>query len=136
MTTAPSAIRTLEPLGVILLGFGWLVGCGASAPDIQHPETSDPEVIDMEGLRIQANRGDAGLEFETYDAAQLFHRATELVNSEECEAGAELYDRLFREFPHSRFSEILILISNVNWCINKPEFLFFPHRRKNCLSQI
>jgi tetratricopeptide (TPR) repeat protein len=57
----------------------------------------------MEEMRITARRGPGGYEFEAYDADQLFTRATDLLNAKKCREAVDLYDRLAREFPSSRY---------------------------------
>ena len=45
-----------------------------------------------------------GYRFEVYDAADLFKRATDLLNQQKCREAVELYDRLAREFADSRYA--------------------------------
>ena len=58
----------------------------------------------MEELRITAARGEQGYRFDVYDAADLFTRATDLLNQQKCREAVELYDRLVREFAASRYA--------------------------------
>jgi tetratricopeptide (TPR) repeat protein len=78
-----------------------LGACGAS----QHGSTTPKrEVVEMEELRITAARGEQGYRFDVYDAADLFTRATDLLNQQKCREAVELYDRLVREFAESRYA--------------------------------
>lgn len=58
----------------------------------------------MDEMRITARRGPGGYQFEAYDADQLFERATALLNAKKCREAVELYDRVEREFPSSRYA--------------------------------
>lgn len=58
----------------------------------------------MDELRITASRGKEGYRFDVYDAADLFQRATELLNAQKCREAVELYDRLVSEFGESRYA--------------------------------
>lgn len=57
----------------------------------------------MEEMRIVARDGQGGRTIESYDAADLFARATDLLNAEQCDEAVPLYDRLVAEFPASRY---------------------------------
>lgn len=83
-----------------------LVGCLACATT--HPNqastSSHAAVMEMDEIHISAGRGQEGYQFESYDAAELFSRATELLNQQRCPAAVELYDRVFTEFGSSRYA--------------------------------
>jgi hypothetical protein len=57
----------------------------------------------MEELRITAQRRGEGYDFQAYDAADLFKRATDLLNQKQCREAVGLYDRVVSEFASSRF---------------------------------
>jgi tetratricopeptide (TPR) repeat protein len=80
---------------------GVLVACGASQT---RPTTPGREVVEMEELRITAARGAEGYSFEVYDAADLFARATDLLNRQQCTEAVALYDRVVQEFADSRYA--------------------------------
>ena len=101
----------------MILAVALSAGCAGSSPSVRHPESPEPQVVDMEDLRIQARQGDAGIEFETYDASQLFERAATLVEADQCAEGVELYDRLVEEFPHSRF--VSSALYNAGLCLRE-----------------
>jgi tetratricopeptide (TPR) repeat protein len=68
------------------------------------PTTPQRETVEMEELRITAKRGEQGYEFEAYDAADLFKRATELLNQKKCREAVELYDQVAKEFPDGAYA--------------------------------
>jgi tetratricopeptide (TPR) repeat protein len=90
-------------LGIAAIaGLSWIAGACAGS---QHGTTTPGrEVVEMEELRITAARGAQGYRFDVYDAADLFTRATELLNQQKCREAVELYDRLVREFAQSRYA--------------------------------
>jgi tetratricopeptide (TPR) repeat protein len=78
--------------------------CGAS---VQGRSTTpgQREVVEMEAMRITACADDdPACEAQSYDASQLFEQATALLNDKQCPEAVELYDRLAREFPDSRYA--------------------------------
>src|SRR5712672_1242063 len=74
-------------------------GTGAGKPTM--PER---QVVEMDELRISAARGQQGYQLDAYDAADLFKRATDLLNQKKCREAVELYDRLVKEFESSRYT--------------------------------
>jgi tetratricopeptide (TPR) repeat protein len=75
--------------------------CGASRPS----QTTTPDrVVEMDELRITASRGSEGYRFDVYDVADLFKRATDLLNQQKCKEAVELYDRLVAEFATHRYA--------------------------------
>ncbi|MGD8858715.1 MAG: tetratricopeptide repeat protein [Myxococcales bacterium] len=63
------------------------------------------QVVEMEAMRITACADDdPACEAQSYDASQLFEQATALLNDKQCPEAVELYDRLAREFPDSRYA--------------------------------
>ncbi|MDD9944565.1 MAG: hypothetical protein OXU20_26205 [Myxococcales bacterium] len=79
---------------------GLVVGCAGRQV---RPTTPSGEVVTMEEMRIVARDGQGGRTIESYDAADLFARATDLLNAEQCDEAVPLYDRLVAEFPASRY---------------------------------
>jgi tetratricopeptide (TPR) repeat protein len=77
---------------------------GACAGSQHGPTTGRREVVEMEELRITAARGEQGYRFDVYDAADLFTRATELLDQQKCREAVQLYDRLVKEFAQSRYA--------------------------------
>ena len=69
----------------------------------------------MEELRITAKRGQEGYEFEAYDAADLFNRATELLNQKKCREAVELYDRVSKEFANGGYASAALY--NAGLCL-------------------
>jgi tetratricopeptide (TPR) repeat protein len=59
------------------------------------PSTSK---VEMEELRITATRKGEGYSFDVYDAKDLFERATELLNAQQCRDAVVLYDKVAKEF--------------------------------------
>ncbi|MGE0792476.1 MAG: tetratricopeptide repeat protein [Sandaracinaceae bacterium] len=90
-----------------------LAACGASTPRSSLPEGST--VHTMDELRIVASRGEDGsVDFESYDAGQLFEAGTRLVQTGRCREGVErFYDRLVREFPTSRYAPVALYNSAI-----------------------
>lgn len=76
------------------------LGCAAG----EHRPTTPERVIEMDELRITARPGEAGYEFDAYDAPELFERATALLNAKKCRDAVVLYDRLAHEFESSRYA--------------------------------
>ncbi len=62
------------------------VGCGASAPSrVTTPRPVAREVFEMEEMRITAQRSEDGnYQFDSYDAEQLFLRANDLLQAQQC----------------------------------------------------
>jgi tetratricopeptide (TPR) repeat protein len=79
-----------------------VVGCAGSGKG----ETTTPakSEVQFEELRINAKaKQGGGYEFESYDASDLFKKATELLNTQKCEEAVALYDRLVTEFEASEY---------------------------------
>jgi tetratricopeptide (TPR) repeat protein len=94
-------VNEQRPFGMVVITVLVLSACAGS----QHGTTTPGrEVVEMEELRITAARGEQGYRFDVYDAADLFTRATELLNQQKCREAVELYDRLVREFEQSRYA--------------------------------
>jgi len=62
----------------------------------------------MEGLRVAAVQASEGYEFETYDAEWLFREGLRRMRAEDCALAVQLYDRVFVEFPDSRYASAAI----------------------------
>lgn len=83
-----------------LSGGAW--GCAGTGKG----ETTTPNrrEVEFEELRINARaKQGGGYEFESYDASDLFKRATELLNAKKCDEAVSLYDRLVAEFESSEY---------------------------------
>jgi tetratricopeptide (TPR) repeat protein len=97
MSKAASWVRLSGALGMLT----WL-GCAGTTP----AETTTPakQSVEFEELRIQAKAKEGGgYDFESYDASDLFKRATELLNAQKCAEAVALYDRVVREFDSSQY---------------------------------
>ncbi|HET8932483.1 MAG TPA: hypothetical protein VFN67_03540 [Polyangiales bacterium] len=78
------------------------VGCAGTGKG----ETTTPNrpEVEFEELRINARaKQGGGYDFESYDAGDLFKRATELLNAQKCQEAVALYDRLVAEFESSEY---------------------------------
>ena len=97
------------------------VGCGGSAPPVEHPQ-APPRVVSMEELHITAERRQEGdYEFQVYDAAELFNRATDLLNRDRCADAVALYDKLDAEFPDSDY--VSAALYNAGLCLQQTQQL-------------
>jgi tetratricopeptide (TPR) repeat protein len=77
------------------------VGCGGTTPQ---KGTTPREQIEFEELRINARaKQGGGYEFDSYDAGDLFKRATDSLNAKKCDDAISLYDKLVAEFPSSEY---------------------------------
>ncbi len=100
----PASTRRLNPsmnrvfsLTLVLVA----AGCAGSTPE---KGTTAREVMEFEELRINARaKQGGGYEFDTYDAGDLFKRATESLNAKKCDEATTLYDKLVDEFPASEY---------------------------------
>ena len=81
-----------------------LLASACSSAGSGRPTTPQRQTVEMEELRITAKRGEQGYEFEAYDAADLFNRATELLNQKKCREAVELYDRVSKEFADGGYA--------------------------------
>jgi tetratricopeptide (TPR) repeat protein len=60
--------------------------------------------MEFEELRINARAKEGGgYDFESYDAGDLFKRATDSLNAKKCQDAVGLYDKLVSEFPSSEY---------------------------------
>jgi tetratricopeptide (TPR) repeat protein len=83
-----------------------LLACTVGACAARGAQPTTPEkVVEMEALRILAKHDDQGrYSFESYDAEDLFQRATSELDAGRCAEAVPLYDRLSAEFPSSRYA--------------------------------
>lgn len=90
--------------------------CIGACASTQRPASSNArEVVNMEELHISAQRGEGGLKLEAYDAADLFTRATDLLNQQKCSEAVALYDQLAREFSHGSYTSAALF--NAGLCL-------------------
>jgi tetratricopeptide (TPR) repeat protein len=76
-------------------------GCGGSTPQ---KGTTARQTMEFEELRINARAKEGGgYDFESYDASDLFKRATDSLNAKKCQDAVGLYDKLVSEFPASEY---------------------------------
>jgi tetratricopeptide (TPR) repeat protein len=77
-----------------------LAGCAGSP----QKDTTAHQEVEFEELRINARAKEGGgYEFDSYDAGDLFKRATDSLNAKKCEEAVSLYDKLTTEFPSSEY---------------------------------
>jgi tetratricopeptide (TPR) repeat protein len=96
------SIRSSRPalLWVWLLAASWFTGCAGSPAKGTTPQ----QTVEFEELRINARaREGGGYDFDSYDAGDLFKRATDSLNAKRCEDAVKLYDKLVVEFPASEY---------------------------------
>jgi tetratricopeptide (TPR) repeat protein len=85
----------------ILLSLCLAVGCAGTGTG---KTTTPTRNVEFEELHINAKaREGGGYEFESYDASELFKRATELLNTQKCDDAVALYDKLVQEFAASEY---------------------------------
>src|SRR4051812_31149274 len=89
----------LVACGLVAFAVG---ACAGTRPN--EPTTSGRDVVEMDELRITAARDAQGYKFDVYDVADLFKRATDLLNEQKCKEAVELYDRVVSEFATSRYA--------------------------------
>jgi len=81
--------------------FFLLAGCAGTTPE---KGTTPRQTVEFEELRINARAKEGGgYDFDSYDAGDLFKRATESLNAKQCEQATTLYDKLVDEFPSSEY---------------------------------
>lgn len=77
-----------------------VVGCAGSP----QKDTTARQEVEFEELHINARAKEGGgYDFESYDAGDLFKRATDSLNAKRCEEAVTLYDKLVGEFPSSEY---------------------------------
>lgn len=97
------------------------LGCGGSAPPVEHPQ-APPRVVSMDELHITAERnGEGDYDFQVYDAAELFTRATDMLNHDRCADAVTLYDKLDQEFPDSDY--VSAALYNAGLCLQQSQQL-------------
>ncbi len=90
-----------------------LVACAGSTPQ---RSTTPAEVVRFEELRINAKpQQGGGYAFESYDASDLFKRATDELNAQRCKESVALYDKLVAEFPASEY--VSAALYNAGLCL-------------------
>jgi len=88
-----------------LLALAWgAVACAGSAAGKGATTTPTKREVQFEELRINARAKEGGgYDFESYDASDLFKRATEFSNAQKCAEAVALYDRVVAEFSGSEY---------------------------------
>jgi tetratricopeptide (TPR) repeat protein len=85
--------------GLLCVVFG--VGCAGSSTGAT---TTPTRKVEFEELRINAKAKEGGgYDFDSYDASDLFKRATDLLNAQRCDEATALYDKLVSEFAASEY---------------------------------
>jgi len=105
--------RSQPALLVLLVLLLPAIACSSAGSG--RPTTPQRQTVEMEELRITAKRGQQGYEFEAYDAADLFKRATELLNQKKCREAVELYDRVAKEFADGGYASAALY--NAGLCL-------------------
>jgi tetratricopeptide (TPR) repeat protein len=91
---------------LVFVMFGTLAASTTGCAGSGKGETTTPNrrEVEFEELRINARaKQGGGYDFESYDAGDLFKRATELLNAQKCQESVTLYDRLVTEFEASEY---------------------------------
>jgi tetratricopeptide (TPR) repeat protein len=94
-----------------------LVLCVSACAGSGKNETTTPtRKVEFEELRINAKaKQGGGYEFESYDAGDLFKRATDLLNAQKCPEAVALYDRVVTEFEASEY--VSAALYNAGLCL-------------------
>ena len=106
VTSSAASVRPSPPRAVhgrtsLLLALSFAAGCAGTHSG---KSTTPSRNVEFEELHINARaRQGGGYDFESYDAAELFKRATDLLNSQKCDDAVALYDRLVQEFSSSEY---------------------------------
>ncbi len=99
----PRFARLLVLLVVLAISSGGLglisTGCAHIGKNNKQVGTETTEQIDMDPLRVVARTGPDGVQIESYDARDLFNRASEAFTRKQFSDAVELYGILLREFP-------------------------------------
>jgi tetratricopeptide (TPR) repeat protein len=112
----PLPVPVPAPAFMVLLAALTLAtaGCAGRADRGTTPKADG--VVEMEELHITARRGPGGeYDFDVFDAEGLFKRGTEQLDAQRCDPAVELYDRLVREFPQSRYASAALY--NAGLCL-------------------
>lgn len=96
--------NSLVLCAIALLCLAAVGGAGCAGTGKGETTTPNRREVEFEELRINARaKQGGGYEFESYDAGDLFKRATELLNAQKCQEAVTLYDRLVAEFESSEY---------------------------------
>lgn len=101
-----SCCRPSQAFWLALVLVGSLVASTTGCAGTGKGETTTPNrrEVEFEELRINAKaKQGGGYDFESYDASDLFKRATDLLNAQKCKEAVSLYDRLVAEFEASEY---------------------------------
>jgi tetratricopeptide (TPR) repeat protein len=95
-----SAMKKVLSLAICSL----LVGCAIHGTP---PAPANPASVvryDMEPIAIQATKGQAGVQIESFDAEELFEQAGAALSQKHYDDATRLYDKLLASFPDSPFT--------------------------------
>src|SRR5882757_7338661 len=85
------------------LGLALAPGACAHRPVV--PTSAAPVVrYEMEPIEIQATKGAAGIQIESYDAEELFEQAGAALSQNRHDDAVRLYDKLLARFAESPFA--------------------------------
>ncbi|HEY2736714.1 MAG TPA: tetratricopeptide repeat protein, partial [Polyangiales bacterium] len=83
------------------LSLCWVACAGSSTGATTTPARSEVKFDELH-INAKAKEG-GGYEFDSYDAGDLFKRATDLLNAQRCDDAVALYDKLVSEFGGSEY---------------------------------
>jgi tetratricopeptide (TPR) repeat protein len=89
-----------------LLGSLASVSLGCAARNQAPPANPGAAVVryDMEPIAIEATRGEAGVQIESFDAEELFEQAGAALSQKRFDDAVRLYDKLLAKFPDSAYA--------------------------------
>jgi tetratricopeptide (TPR) repeat protein len=100
-------------LAALAIGSSACAGSGAASGATTTPAKHE---VEFEELRINARAKEGGgYEFESYDADDLFKRATEFSNARKCDEAVAMYDRIVSEFASSQY--VSAALYNAGLCL-------------------
>jgi TolA-binding protein len=85
-----------------------------SAPPVTTPASAPVTTIDMEPMKIQAVKDpEGGVHIESFDANELFERASAALSEKRFDDAIRDYDRLLKEFADSRYAKAALYNSGL-----------------------
>jgi tetratricopeptide (TPR) repeat protein len=89
----------------LALALGFCLALGACAHRPVAPTSTAPVVrYEMEPIQIEATKGAAGIQIESYDAEELFEQAGAALSQNRHDDAVRLYDKLLLRFVDSPFA--------------------------------